>query len=127
MKGAVLLSADRDLVKKFAARLLAEGVQHTTGDNDVTTQATSGLLFMFSRDRKELQSLYAMPPHLPEPGVLMPDFGQVVGYGADCRSEEYFAEMVAEVARAAASPVWVLDENDVVWDALHVDPERVRL
>ena len=128
MKGATVLSEDAELIDAFARSLRARGIEHDVSrDAVVTIDRASGYQFMLERIAPELAWSWQVPPHIPEPGVAMPDLMAVFGYGGDCRSEEYFAQMGGEVARASDKPVWVVDEADVVWDAANVDPARVVL
>jgi len=128
VKGAILLSEDAELLRAFARALRSRGVEHDAAASDVVaTDTARGLRFMLERMAPGIEWSYRMPPHFLEPGVPMPDLEAVVGYGADCRSEEFFAEMAAVVASGTDRRVWVLDENSVIWDAADVDPARVHL
>lgn len=108
------------------------------GDHDVVYEGDDAIQVRLNEadDRFTLEDFrrfcddawtYSDPPHFPAPGVTMPDFAQVVPYDASCHSESRFAHLVRVVAELSGKPAWVLDGNDVLWDARNVDPDRVLL
>ena len=130
MKGATVLSTDPELVGKFGQRLREISLEYdfTREIRELQVhEPGTGLGFYFAPMWPGDEICFTEPPHYPEPGVPMPDFATVHGYGAHCRSEEFFAWMVSEVARMTEHPVWVLDQGNVLWDARNVDPSRVHL
>lgn len=136
MKSAYLLSHDASLYEKVRQSVLRAGAEGWHGcelvyEGDDVVQlcerGTDHLFTLENREDPEFRYLYQTPPHHPEPGVPMPDLETVIPYGALCRWEELFARLVKAVAETSGEPAWILDENDVIWDVLNVDPRRVHL
>lgn len=136
MKSAYLLSNDPLFYEKARRSAMAAGSEGWfgcdltyAGDDvvQVVERGTDHLFTLESREDPSYAIMYQMPPHLPEPGVTMPDLASVIPYGAQCRWEDLFVRLVRAVAEISGEPAWVLDENNVVWDALNVDPDRVHL
>ena len=56
-----------------------------------------------------------------------PDTSSANACYVECRSETVFTRWVKYCARKMADPVWVLDSDGVLWDALTVDPSKIAL
>lgn len=137
MKSAYLLSYDRDLVAKIRGSIRASGTDRWDGYEVVYEGPEAIQVRVSEADERftlddlghdpDVAATYRTPPHVPAAGVTMPDLAKVVAYGASCRSEAHFAHLVRVIAETSGEPAWVLDQDDVVWDARNVDPDRVHL
>lgn len=136
MKGAFYLSFDDAIVEKLCRALGGVGeiwegcrVRYAAPDAIQVQELGTDHLFSFDQydDRPEYAKWYREPPHIPEPGVTVPDMTAILGYGIDCRWEDLFARLCRAVTDISGQPAWIIDENDVLWDARNVDPDRVHL
>lgn len=137
MKSAFFFSHDASLTEKLRRAVREAGpagwmgcdVLFESGDAVQVEQQGTDHLFTFEDCQyfREPGWTYQTPPHFPEPGVEMPDLATVLPYGVSCRWEDLFARLVRAVTEISGQPAWILDENSVIWDALAVDPTRVRL
>jgi len=56
-----------------------------------------------------------------------PDIASASVCYVECRSETVFIRWVEFLAGKLPAPVWVLDSDDVLWDACNIDPLELRL
>jgi len=136
MKGAYLLTFDRDLIGKVTevagsaeCPAFAKSGLSWADDRHVmlVDDETGGQLLIYRAFGDGLDWDFRDPPHSPIPGVTLPDMETVLGYMVECRWEEQFARTVREIAHLVDGGARVLDGDGVVWDATAVDPDRVRL
>ena len=137
MKGAFLLTFDTAVLSKVRRAIAAaggvqwEGCQVLYEAPDAVQLEQLGTDHLFSLDeydeRPDVAWAYRDGPHLPGPGVTLPNMSAIVAYGIDCRWEDLFARLVRAVTEISGQPAWVLDNDAVVWDARTVDPTKVRL
>ena len=124
MKSAYFAAEDFALLDRVKAEFLARGGAVAEAVAQVT--GPDGYLFNF----------FACNSYLEVPlddvvaadvNVEVPDFQNLAFFYIECRSEEYFAEMVGFIAGLAEGRSWVVDSGAVVWNAMSVDPRRVIL
>lgn len=128
MKDAILLSFDPRLFDKARDILVARGATYYAEDGDrvVQLQNEAGQLFTLY-EQSEPEYDFRSPPFRAGPGVVIPDMSTINGYVIECRWEEWFAELVRDIAAVAEGGAWVLDDDSVVWRADGIDPRRIRL
>lgn len=131
MKGAYVVSADRDLVGAITRAAVAGGdwasseVMWSEDDRVMLRDRVTGgqLLMYVSPVRFEDDGV----PVRPRPGVVLPASPALQSYLVECRWEEQFARTVRAVAALTGEAVWVVDGDGVVRNASDVDPAAIRL
>ncbi|WP_158604435.1 hypothetical protein [Nocardioides mangrovicus] len=59
--------------------------------------------------------------------VRIPDLRAVDHLAVECRWEDLFANLTRQLAELLGETIWVIDGNDVLWDAARIDPDRILL
>jgi hypothetical protein len=100
-------------------------VAETTG----TVQYTDarGRLFTVESDAGPEFDYRQGPFTAADPSQALPDMATVTAVDVECRWEDLFARLCARIATLSPDPIWVLDDDGVIWPAAAVDPDRVRL
>lgn len=123
MKSALLISSDRRLFEKAEKMLLSMGGDSAPG-SVAQVQREDGYLFnLFNTAPDDFGDW----PMVPRPGVSVPDVSLAIGLTVECRSERWFVELTGLIAALTDERTWVLDGDDILWDARFVDPDQVRL
>jgi len=127
MKSALLVSARSDLFSLVSSALIDDGADYTDGAGGVVqvTGSSGRMLTVYGDAESERRELSHVTLAWPEGAVV--ETSQLSACVVECRWEDLFAETMARLAALVPAPVWVIDGNDVVWPAAHVDPARVSL
>jgi hypothetical protein len=124
VKGAFVVSADRQFWERATDILIGRGA--STTDGVIQLDDRSGYLFTLFREPEQTAEAVA-EPLVAAPGLgQIPDLSDVEAYMAECRSEALFVDVVRDLAQAAHG-TWVIDGDGVVWDAREVDASALRL
>jgi hypothetical protein len=126
MKGAFLITEDAGFFEKAKNLLLSRGALYVAEEGAVQIGGRGDdMLTLYSSAEPEWE--YRQGPFVAAPGVVVPDMSAVTGLAVECNSEQYFADIIRQLALASEGPSWVLDGDGTVWAAREVDPTRIRL
>jgi len=123
MKGAFLISPMDGFFIAFGDRLEATDLGVVERDSRVIQlrDTHDRLLTLFGDASDEWKAGFRMPSGDPAGPV------PIEAVWAECRHEQLFCDVVAEVSAGMPQTVWVLDTNSIVWDATSIDRSRLRL
>ncbi|NKY40602.1 hypothetical protein [Cellulomonas septica] len=125
MKGALVLSEDAGLFG--VARDVIVGRGGTAVEDTAQLRGPDGFLLTLFRDEYPGDD-FREQPFTPADGVEdVPQMTQAHGLPVECRSEVLFVDVVRAIAAAAGRPVWVLDNESVLWAAERLDPATISL
>jgi hypothetical protein len=118
-----LISSDRRLFEKAEKMLLSMGGDSAPG-SVAQVQGEDGYLFnLFNTAPDDFRDW----PMVPRPGVGVPEVSLAIGLTVECGSERCFTELIGLIAALTDEQTWVLDGDDMLWDARFVDPDQIRL
>lgn len=127
MKGAYLVAHQPDLFQIVSRVLVDRGAVSDPAGGITQYTDPRGRLFTAEADPGP-EFDYRDPPFIAAAaGQPQPDMSTVTAISVDCRWEDLFVQLCADIAAAAPGPVWVLDGDGVIWPAAAVDPRRLRL
>lgn len=127
MKGAFLVAKDERIFDTAKRVLLSLGGQVSADGAVVQFRDEAGGLFTIYRVTPEFEWEFKAGAMKSASGVKIPDVGTLKGIAIECRGEFQFATLVNAIAKSSDEDMWVIDGDGVVWPALAVDPERIRL
>lgn len=130
MRGGLLIGLNPDMWTRAAALVVSLGGVKAGDPGRGVAQiedATGRLFTMYESLSARTDWALDEGPFTVADGVQLPDMGAVIGCDFECRSPDYVAEIARAIALANNAPTWLLDSDDVVWDARHVDPSAVTL
>ncbi|MDC7121896.1 hypothetical protein OMK64_10150 [Cellulomonas fimi] len=120
-----MLSEDADLFE--VARDVIVGVGGTAVEDTAQLRGPDGFLLTLFRDEYPADDFREQPFTAADGVDDVPSMARVHGLPVECRSEVLFVETVGAIAAAAAGPVWVLDNESVLWAAERLDPATISL
>jgi hypothetical protein len=128
VKGAFLLSEDRQLFAELCDVLVRIGAEYTADDDVLQLRDDRGrLLTVIGRVEPEFEWEFRQGPFTLEGNAWLPDMSSVTACIVECRWEDLFASVVARIASELEAMLWVLDSNGHLWLASEVDPARISL
>ena len=125
MKGALVLSEDAGLFE--VARDVIVGRGGTAVEDTAQLRGPDGFLLTLFRDEYPGDDFREQPFTAADGVEDVPPLTQVHGLPVECRSEVLFVDVVRAISAAAARPVWVLDNESVLWAAERLDPATISL
>jgi hypothetical protein len=124
MKSAFIVSADPRFWSVATEILVKRGA--SIAEDVIQLDHPSGYLFTLFRMTEPTDEA-VREPLVAAPGMQqVPDLSGTEVYVAECRSEALFVDVVRDLAQAAHG-TWVIDGDDVVWDAREIDAAALRL
>lgn len=126
MKGALLVSEDGHLFESARDVVVARG--GTSVEDAAQLRGPDGFLLTVFRDDGSAGDDFRHEPVVPADGATeLPRMAAVHGVTVECRSETLFVDVVRSIAAAVDRPVWVLDNDSVLWPADALDPSTLSL
>jgi hypothetical protein len=125
MKSAYVLSEDSRLFE--VAREVLEARGGSAVDDVAQFRGLDGFLLTIYRDEYPGDNFRTEPFTSPEGSGDIPPIADMHAVTVECRSERLLIDVVQSVAAAAERPVWVLDNESVLWPANDLDPVTLSL
>jgi hypothetical protein len=127
VKGAFLISEDPGLATLVLTAMKGAGAE-VAPDGVAQLRDDEGRSFtVFVHPDPENDWEWRSGPATPAVGAFQPDMTTASACWVECRWEVLFAKLVQALALALPMETWVLDGDGVLWPAVDVDPDRVRL
>ena len=130
MTGGGFLVAYDDLYERASAALVELGGRQAADSDGAVVQVADaeGRLFtLWEKTPAGFEYEAYEGPFNTAPGVQIPDISIMTACPFDCRWPDLTSRMAEIIARTAEAPTWLLDSDDVFWDARAVDPLVLRL
>jgi hypothetical protein len=126
VKGAYIASKDGRLFWRAREALSALAGDFFADEDVVQVRNVDGVMFMMERIDDPGRDLYEGPFEMAS-GSEIPDMSAMTGCLIECRSENYFADLVGRISQTPGEQVYVVDGDGVIWLGDAIDPRRVRL
>lgn len=126
MKGAVVIGESREVLESLRSRLVAAGA--TESPRKLELLHDDGYLFnVFTEPEATADIPWREGVRAADSLLRKPDLDSACAWWVECRSESVFVNDLRTAVADVPGQVWVLDGNDVLWQAEAIDPRRILL